>query len=198
MGALTAKLDAIDMAIEQLTGRVAFEEQGLAALLSTLDQLSALQSSLAAIPPNTTTKKSVLKTATTAPTSTPRPTIEIVRVSPSEFDAVPKYLKGRLTLDKLTAWTDLLERVLLEKYSTMSANPARLSGEARTRYYEWRDQETEECRGQPFVTEADLRGLCGGKGPRLDPTGRSIVAILRHCGRIREVRSAGLVRLVLN
>lgn len=32
---------------------------------------------------------------------------------------------------------------------------------------------------------------------KLDPLGRSILAILRHFGRIREVRTPGVVRFVI-
>jgi len=32
---------------------------------------------------------------------------------------------------------------------------------------------------------------------KLDPLGRSVLAILRHFGRIREVRTPGVVRFVI-
>ena len=42
-----------------------------------------------------------------------------------------------------------------------------------------------------FVTEKDLKTTSKFK---MDSSGRSILTILRHCNRLKEVRSKGLVR----
>lgn len=204
MAALSAKLDNLDAAIDQLNSRLAAEEEGMAAVVSLLTRISSVQLPPAPSAQQTSPnqqqrpRKSALKTVQAVSVLPSPQQLEIVRLSASEFDGIPKYLKGRLSLEKLNQWTELLEKVFVEKYTIMQANPAKLGGENRNRYYEWRDQDSEECRGQPFVTEQDMKNLCQGKGPKMDPTGRSIVAILRHCGRLREVRSTGIVRLVLN
>lgn len=200
MKALTAKLDEIDTVLDQFNGRLTIEEEGMASITAMLTRISTVS-----LPPPTShspTQQHRPRTKSTLkqvhqPAPSPQH-IEICRLSITEYENIPKYLKGRLSLEKLNQWIELLEKVFVEKYAIMQLNPAKLSGEHRNRYYEWRDQDSEECRGQPFVTEQDMKVLCQGKGPKMDPTGRSIVAILRHCGRLREVRSTGVVRLVLN
>lgn len=108
-------------------------------------------------------------------------------------------MKGRLTREKVNGGLDFLNRVLGEKYAFLRQNPARLSIEMRQKYHSLRDDECDEVSGKFFVTEADLRSaLSAGKSVsfKLDPTGRSVLAILRHLGRIREVRGAGIIRYV--
>jgi kynureninase len=58
--------------------------------------------------------------------------------------------------------------------------------------------------GRRFITEADIKAAmqnAAAKGApavfKLDPLGRSVLAILRHYGRIREVRTPGVVRFVI-
>lgn len=52
------------------------------------------------------------------------------------------------------------------------------------------------------MTETDLKNmLASGRlqnSFKLDPTGRSILSILRHLGRIKEIRSVGTIRYVAN
>ena len=56
-----------------------------------------------------------------------------------------------------------------------------------------------------FITEADIKAAMQASAMKqstgavfkLDPLGRSILAILRHFGRIREVRTPGVVRFVI-
>lgn len=195
-------LDMIDQSLLALNDKLAAEEAGLLKVKEVLDLVPA---SLPVQPTPAKAPRYPSQQQQQPPAPQPQPNVapqarslDIEPLSQFEFDEVPKYLKGRLTLDRLTQWTDGLSRVFAEKYAIVRQNPARMSHEHRTKYYEWRDQDCDECRGQPFVTEADMKTLCQGKGPKLDPTGRSIVAILRHCGRLREVRSTGILRFVLN
>ena len=53
--------------------------------------------------------------------------------------------------------------------------------------------------GRQFITEADIKAYAALKKEafKLDPMGRSILAILRHVGRLRECRTPGVVRFVL-
>lgn len=65
--------------------------------------------------------------------------------------------------------------------------------------------ECEEVQERCFITEADIKAAMQGQAARanptavfkLDPIGRSTLAILRHFGRIREVRTRGIVRFVI-
>lgn len=173
MDGLSKMLDAIEAALAQLAHKVDTEEAQLAQVQEILGTVARQRDCPPAKPQTPRTRK-----------------IEVAPLSAGEYEAVPKYLKGRLTLDRIASWADAFQRVVSEKYGLMQCNPARLSGEQRTRWFEWRDEDVDECKGRAFVTEADLRA----RGVKLD---KAVLAILRHCGRIREVRSAGIVRFVL-
>ena len=125
---------------------------------------------------------------------------QIEPVSSEEFDAVPRYLKGRLNLDRINAFISSLAMLFSEKYVILKGNPARLPPDSRNRYYQWREEENTEVQGQFFISENDLKkGIGkGASGIKTDPANRSIIAILRHTGRLREVRGGGVTRLVLN
>lgn len=97
---------------------------------------------------------------------------------------------------------EFLTRVIQEKYTFLRQNPAKLSMEQRQKYYNWKDCEGEETVGKFFVTENDVKASLSGKGGasttfKLDSTGRAILAIMRHLGRIKELRGGGMVRFVL-
>ena len=117
----------------------------------------------------------------------------------SELLALPSYLKGRLTCTKINSFIDDLNRILKEKYTVLlKSNPSKLAGDLRQRFFEWRGDENEETRGRFFVTEADLKAKNGLDGFKFDQVGRNILKILRQVGKIKEVRSVGIVRYVLN
>lgn len=141
----------------------------------------------------------IAETSSAPPALSPVPPI-----SQDEFQNIPKYMKGRLTQEKINQGIEYFSRVLHERYSLLRQNPAKLNVETRHRWYELREAECEEVAGRYFVTEQDLKGpATGGKGNntsaafKMDATGRAILAIMRHVGRIKEVRSNGLARFVL-
>jgi hypothetical protein len=126
------------------------------------------------------------------------PNIELMGLD--EFETVPRYLKGRLSLDRINSFISSIAKLFADKYAILKGNPARLPPDSRHRYYQWREEENTEVQGQFFVSENDLKNGIGkgSTGIKIDPANRSILAILRHTGRLREVRGGGVVRLVLN
>ena len=126
------------------------------------------------------------------------PLLEPLRMD--EFDSIPRYLKGRLTMERINSFTTQLNRLYQDKYSILKTNPARLSPDLRNRYYLWREEENNDVQGRFFISETDLKNGIGknSTGLKLDPANRSIIASLRHVGRLREVRVGGGVRLVLS
>ena len=129
--------------------------------------------------------------------SASEPQIEPIRAD--EFEAIPRYLKGRLTLERINSFAVQLSRLYQDKYNILKVNPARLAPDQRNRYYQWREEENNDVQGRFFVSENDIKNGTGknSTGIKLDPANRSIIAILRHVGRLREVRGGGVVRLVL-
>lgn len=118
-------------------------------------------------------------------------------ISTEDYNQIPKYIKGRLTLEKINVTIESLNRLYLEKYNLMRQNPSKLAAEQRQKFYDWREMECEETEGLYFITEADVKNAKNSTF-KLDPTGRAILSMLRHLGRLREIRSAGgIVRLAI-
>lgn len=70
-------------------------------------------------------------------------------ISEEEFHTVPKYIKGRLTRERINLGVDFFNRTLADKYALLRQNPARLSVEQRQRFY---------VRSLPAVSVALIRG----------------------------------------
>ncbi len=113
-------------------------------------------------------------------------------LSLEEFEALPKYLRGRMTIERVNGMIEELNKVFCEKYTLLKANPAKLPFDQRQRYYDWKGLESEDTKGRFFVTDTDLKG----KSFRMDQTGRNILTLIRQAGRFKESRSAGIVRYI--
>ena len=118
----------------------------------------------------------------------------LIPLSLEEFEALPKYLRGRITIDRVNGLLEELNKVFCEKYTLLKANPAKLPFDQRQRFYDYKNQEIEETKGRFFVTDADLKG----KSFRMDQTGRNILTLIRQAGRFKESRSSGIVRYIAN
>lgn len=78
----------------------------------------------------------VIKPASSTPTTAiVIPTLPLIEEE--EFVTVPKYMKGRLTRDKINLGVEFFNRTLTEKYTLLRQNPSKLSVEQRQRFYVW-------------------------------------------------------------
>ena len=59
----------------------------------------------------------------------------MIKISEIEFEGVPQYMRGRLSLDRINAAVDLFNRVIDEKYTLLRMNPAKMSVEMRQRHF---------------------------------------------------------------
>lgn len=81
----------------------------------------------------------------------------------------------------------------------MRIPPAKMTKIQRETFWEHKKAATPETAGKAFITEKDVKD----KEPwskssfRLDPAGRNVIAIMRHLGRIKEVRGGGHTRMVI-
>jgi spindle and kinetochore-associated protein 1 len=121
---------------------------------------------------------------------------EIRLLEEVEFQKIPSYLKGRLPLTRINETIVSLNRILGEKYSLLMKYDARaqLSTNDRQRCMEWKQLEGDdlELSSKVFVTENEVKGVI-----KLDPSTRTILSILRHTGRLKESRSVGVVRFLV-
>ena len=110
-------------------------------------------------------------------------------VTMEEFGSVSTYMRGRLTADKVNAALDeLASRAESNAALVSAARKGRSLGSERkhAQWLAYRVANHELLRGQQWwVMDGDLRG---GKALRMDNTGRMILTLLRHVGRLSEAR----------
>ncbi|XP_072215776.1 SKA complex subunit 1 isoform X3 [Excalfactoria chinensis] len=100
---------------------------------------------------------------------------DVALISIEEFQAVPSYLRGRLTLPQVNGVLSSFRQAAILKHGRSHRN-------------RFRDEETNETQSAIFVLEADLKEL---SGLPLDRRFYSILPVLRHCHRIKEIRGGG-------
>ncbi|XP_076356110.1 SKA complex subunit 1-like isoform X2 [Tachypleus tridentatus] len=119
----------------------------------------------------------------------------IYHVTPDEFTGVPKYMKGRLNCETVNRVIDGLNKALLAKYALLQTPRNQLEKGALKKYKDYKTQENKETQGLWFCIQEDLANY---SNIQWDNVTRSAITILRHCGRIKEIRSpGGLVRFTV-
>ncbi|NWT62652.1 SKA1 protein, partial [Erythrocercus mccallii] len=119
---------------------------------------------------------------------------EAALITTEEFQNVPTYLKGRITYDQINAVVQQLNKAVVDKYKIMNQPLRSMSASVRNLYHRFMEEETKDTKGVFFIVEADIKEFTQLK---LDKRFHSILNILRHCQRVREVRSSGLIRYVI-
>lgn len=116
---------------------------------------------------------------------------EIDWLTTDEFDKIPKYLKGRLSYDKVNKFIEGMNQAFSGKYKLLKLKKSSLNDAKRKKVDAYKMQETKDTKGSYFVVDDDLKEFGGLK---IDNVARSVLTILRHCGRCREVRGGHLTR----
>jgi len=128
----------------------------------------------------------------------PKSTIgQVAFLTLDQFDAIPKYMRGRVTYEGVNAAVEELNTALVEKYTFLGGRMADLPNpKAKKRHQALRAQESKDTKGVHFVTADELRDTTHLKSE----TGRrSLLTILRHFGLVREIRGPGsIVRFAVN
>ncbi|TPX61497.1 hypothetical protein PhCBS80983_g01098 [Powellomyces hirtus] len=133
------------------------------------------------------------------PPKKPKLNMVIGPITVTEFDSLAKYQVGRLTRDKINDIIAEFSSLVADKYTFMKIPPAKMTKNQRDLFWEHKKVATPETTGKAFVTEKDVKDkdLFSKSTFRLDPSGRSVIAIVRHLGRLKEVRGGGHTRLVI-
>lgn len=126
----------------------------------------------------------------------PRSSDYVAPLTAEELAGVPRHARGRLSLEENNALVDAFNEALSHKYRLLAMPKSQLRRALWTKAATYRHQETSETKRRRFITEDDLVAAGGGFASR-----SAVVAfalLLRHCGRIRELRGPGrIVRYAL-
>ncbi|XP_060085913.1 spindle and kinetochore-associated protein 1-like [Ylistrum balloti] len=117
------------------------------------------------------------------------PTLEYITVE--EFENVPKYIKGRMTYNQVNTMMDEINKAYKEKYKILAMKRTTLSDVNRKRYEKFKLQESKETTGEHFIVDEDVKEFSHIK---MDSVYRSLLTLLRHCGRLKEIRGGGHTR----
>ncbi|EFN57576.1 hypothetical protein CHLNCDRAFT_143235 [Chlorella variabilis] len=109
-------------------------------------------------------------------------------ITADELASVSSYMRGRLTADRINAALDEMA-ALAEGNAAMVAaarrNRATGPNKKHAMWIAFNVAPHEPLKGRSWVLEADLRT---GTAVRLDKTGKALLTLLRHLGRLQEVR----------
>ncbi|NXM64221.1 SKA1 protein, partial [Illadopsis cleaveri] len=119
---------------------------------------------------------------------------EAALLTTEEFEGVPMYMKGRITYDQVNAVVQQMNKAVVDKYKILYQPLKSMSAPARNLYHRFMEEETKDTKGVFFIVEADIKEFTQLK---LDKRFHSILNILRHCQRVREVRGSRLIRYVI-
>ncbi|XP_074021595.1 SKA complex subunit 1-like [Numenius arquata] len=128
------------------------------------------------------------------PTKEPRLIKEAPLITAEEFESVPAYMKGRLTYDQINAVVQEMNKAVVGKYKILHQPLKSMNAAVRNLYHRYLEEETKDTKGQFFIVEADIKEFTQLK---VDKRFHSILNILRHCQRVREIRGSRLVRYVI-
>ncbi|XP_066021559.1 spindle and kinetochore-associated protein 1 [Pocillopora verrucosa] len=111
-----------------------------------------------------------------------------------EFDQIPKYIKGRTSYDQVNNAIDEIHKVITAKYKILRLPRSAMGEPVMKKFKAFKEAEIPDIEGEYFFIDDDLKTYSQMK---MDSTGRAILTMLRHCGRLREVRGKKLLRYVL-
>ncbi|KAL4430159.1 hypothetical protein ABPG77_004941 [Micractinium sp. CCAP 211/92] len=110
-------------------------------------------------------------------------------ISASELEGISSYMRGRLTPDKINAALDELAGLAEANAAMVAAarrNRATGPDKKHAMWVAFNIATHEQLKGgRSWVLESDLRS---GSAVRLDKTGKTLLTLLRHLGRLQELR----------
>ncbi|XP_071952240.1 SKA complex subunit 1-like [Antedon mediterranea] len=116
-------------------------------------------------------------------------------ITVEEYNSVPKYMKGRLPYATVNTVVDGINKAVQAKYTFLKHPTHSLNSKDIKKYKKYKTQETKDTKGVFFCIEDDLKNYTS---LRMDSNTRSSLTILRHCGRMREIRGNGIIRYCVN
>ncbi|KAH7366355.1 hypothetical protein KP509_18G074900 [Ceratopteris richardii] len=115
-------------------------------------------------------------------------------VTNEELDSLSSYMRGRLTLEKVNKAVDEMATFAEVNAKLLTAPRKKLGNELLEKALELRDFAATECvKGKHFFFESDMKGSV----LKMDNTGKAILTVLRHLGRIADVRAGRLRGFIL-
>ncbi|KAK5643602.1 hypothetical protein RI129_007447 [Pyrocoelia pectoralis] len=116
-------------------------------------------------------------------------TFDIAPLSCEEFKSLPKYMVGRLTLEAINNFIDVVSEALFKKYNLLSKPLHTIKSTETQLYREYKQQQCGIFKAQRFVTEEDIARECNKS--ILDKRALNFLTILRHTKRLTRATLLG-------
>ncbi|XP_014275301.1 spindle and kinetochore-associated protein 1 isoform X2 [Halyomorpha halys] len=129
---------------------------------------------------------------------TPKPRrdleVSVNFVANEEFSQIPGYMRGRVTMDNINEFINIFNVTLTKKYELLKKAKKNKSKSELEQCLLWKEQEVGELKGTYFCTAEDLDKL--GNIKIGNKKYLSIITMLRHIKRIKEVRNMKIIYYV--
>ncbi|XP_064032704.1 spindle and kinetochore-associated protein 1 [Pogoniulus pusillus] len=115
-------------------------------------------------------------------------------ITAEEFKGIPAYMRGRITHDQINHTVNEINKAVKSKYKILYQPLKSMNLATRNLYHRFKEEETKDTKGEFFIVEADIAEFTELK---MDKRFYSILNMLRHCQRTREIRGSRLVRYII-
>lgn len=118
---------------------------------------------------------------------------QLALVTEHELESAPSYMRSRLDVSKVNQALMEIQKALASKYTLLSTPAAtvRTMGESeRKRHAAYKALEGDATKGLYFFSEEDMKAAV--PSVKNDATGKNLIAVLRHVGRLKEFKHGGM------
>ena len=117
---------------------------------------------------------------------------QMALITDGELATAPQYMRSRLDVAKVNMALNEIQKLLTNKYSLLNLSPTAarsLNDTERKKLAAFKALEADGGKQMFFFSEDDLKSLSIIKA---DATGKNLLAVLRHVGRLKEIKHSGL------
>lgn len=120
--------------------------------------------------------------------------IHLAVPTPADLENTPKYVRGRLTYEKLQQVCADLDKTLKSKYKILGMQTVKMSDATLTKYKLFKEGECNETDGRYFVSTPELKIY----GVKYDATFKAALGVLKHNNVLYTESIKGLHRFVIS
>lgn len=119
----------------------------------------------------------------------------VLYITTEEFEAVPKYMRGRIKYAEVNDVIKEINEVVQKKYKILDTPNNKMSGEDMKRFQQYTDKESKETKDEICFTGDELKDLASTT--KTYTLFLKIGALLRHCKRLRQIRVGKIENFIL-
>lgn len=128
----------------------------------------------------------------------------LAHISKEELKRIPQYMRGRNSAERINEVLDIINGLITEKYTIMRMRQTEMSNQQLKKWKRWQRQEPKRVPGSSIASGSHTpfffvdQDITEHKNFRMDASGKAVLHVLRHTGRIKEDRDAqGVTRFFI-